>query len=113
MQSLRLLVVVLVAAATGCDGHTSVRGRVLDPAGKPVAGAVVTMTQYPDRPGERHTTSTTTEEDGRFDVGMTHAPTKNMPFRLEVTKDGFVPHAERLTGTESYEKDIVLQPVKK
>jgi len=113
MRSVRLLAAALVTAVAGCDGHTSVVGRVVDSAGKPIAGAVVTLTRHPDRPTEGPTHTATTDEDGRFDVGMTHAPTKSMPFRLEVTKDGFVPHAEQLTGSASYEKDIVLQPIKK
>jgi Carboxypeptidase regulatory-like domain len=113
MRSVHLLPVVLVASATGCDGHTSVRGRVVDPAGKPLARAVVKMTEDPDNPGRGHSTSMTTDEDGQFAVGVTHAPTKSMPFLFEVTKDGFVGHSERLTGTASYEKEIVLQRAKK
>jgi hypothetical protein len=43
-----------------------------------------------------------TNGDGEFEVGITHELTKTMPFRLEVSKEGFVGHEERLTGTAGY-----------
>jgi hypothetical protein len=36
-----------------------------------------------------------------------------IPFLLEVSKEGFVGHQERLTSMASYQKEIVLQPEKK
>jgi hypothetical protein len=43
---------------------------------------------------------------------MVHSPTKKIPFLLEVNKEGFIEHSERFTGMTSYEKEIVLQPLK-
>jgi hypothetical protein len=102
----------LAIAALGCDGHTSVKGRVLTSDGKPIPGAAVKFTPEPDKPGHDRSCDTATDDEGRFSVGITHAPTRSMPFLLEVSKEGFVRHEERLTGTASHEKDIVLQPVK-
>jgi Carboxypeptidase regulatory-like domain len=113
MRCALLLASVLAVVAVGCDGHTSVQGRVLDPEGKPIPQASVKFTQQPDNPGQGRSRDTTTNEEGRFETGITHAPTKTMPFLLEVGKEGFVRHEERLTGTASYEKEIVLQPMKK
>src|SRR5262249_48125581 len=107
------LALILTAAAAGCDGHTAVTGRVVDPDGKPVPGATVKLTQQPDNPGNNPTSTATTDGEGRFSVGITQAPTKTMPFLFEVIKEGFVGHEERLTGTAGYQKEIVLQPVKK
>ncbi len=109
----RVLASFLAMVAIGCDGHTRVNGRVLNPDGKPIPEATVKFTPEPDKPGQGRSHDTTTDGMGRFSVGITHAPTNTMPFLLEVSKDGFVRHEERLTGTASYEKEIVLQPAKK
>jgi hypothetical protein len=113
MRCALLLASLLTVMAVGCDGYTSVTGRVVDPEGKPIANATVKFMQQPDKLREDHSRETTTDKDGHFGVSMSHAPTKTMPFLLEVSKEGFVQHEERLTGTASYEKEIVLQPVKK
>jgi hypothetical protein len=113
MRFVIVLVAFLAIVAIGCDGHTSVKGRVLNPDKRPIPKANVQFTQEPDKPGQGRSDDTTTDEEGRFSVGITHAPTKTMPFLLEVSKEGFVRHEERLTGTASYEKEIVLQPTKK
>jgi hypothetical protein len=110
-----LLVVAALSAliSVGCDGHTSVQGRVVDADGKPIPKAIVTFTQQPDEPERSRTYDTTTDDEGHFGVGIIHAPTNTMPFLLEVRKEGYIPHEERLTGTASYQKEIILQPVKK
>jgi hypothetical protein len=113
MRRVLLLASLSAVVAFGCDGHTSVNGRVVDPEGKPIPKAIVKFTQEPDNPGQGRSCDTTTDEEGHFGVGITHAPTKTMPFLLEVSKEGFLRHEERLTGTATYEKEIVLQPVKK
>jgi hypothetical protein len=113
MRFILVLASFLAIVAIGCDGHTSVKGRVLNPDGKPIPEATVKFAQEPDKPGQGRSDDTTTDEEGRFSVGITHAPTKTMPFLLVVSKEGFVRHEERLTGTASYEKEIVLQPAKK
>jgi uncharacterized GH25 family protein len=107
------LLFILVMTAVGCDGYTSVKGRVVDPSGKPVPEATVKLTEELDNPQVNRSDTATTDEEGRFSVGMTHAPTKKMPFLFEVTKGGFRRHTEKLTGTASYEKEVVLKPEKK
>ncbi len=113
MRFIPALMPFLAILAVGCDGHTSVEGRVLTPDGKPIPEAAVKFTQHPDKAGQGRSDDTNTDEEGRFSVSITHVPTKTMPFLLEVSKKGFTRHEERLTGTASYEKEIVLQPAKK
>jgi hypothetical protein len=113
MRFVLVLATFLAIVAIGCDGHTSVKGRVLNPEGKPLPKATVKFTQDPDKPGSGRSVDTTTDEEGRFYVGITHAPTKKMPFLLEVSKEGFVRYEERLTGTANHQKEIILQPAKK
>jgi hypothetical protein len=104
---------LLALAAVGCDGHTAVKGRVVDPDGKPIQGAEVKLTARPDDPARSRSDSSKTDATGSFALGVTHEPTNKMPFAFEVTKDGYAPHSERLTGSAGYEKEIVLQSVKK
>ncbi len=113
MRIILVLASFLAIVAVGCDGHTSVKGRVLNPDGKPIQGVSMKFTQQPDEPGQGRSYDTTTDEEGRFSVGITHSPTKTMPFLLEVRKEGFIRHEERLTGTASHDKEIVLLPAKK
>jgi len=43
-----ILAAFLTPVAAGCDGYTSVRGRVLTADGKPIPNASVKLTQQPD-----------------------------------------------------------------
>jgi hypothetical protein len=110
MRSFLGLGVLVVLGVAGCDGHTSVSGRITDPKGKPLPEAAVKLIQQTGHP---RSSTTTSDEEGRFSVGVTHAPTKSMPFVLEVTKEGFEKHAERLLGTAHHEREITLQPASK
>jgi hypothetical protein len=112
MRCVVLITALLAVIGVGCDGHTKVHGRVVDPEGEPIPEATVKFTQQSDTPGRR-TDGAITDENGYFDVAITHAPSKTMPFLLEVSKEEFVRHEERLTGTATYEKEIILHPVKK
>jgi hypothetical protein len=110
MRCFLILGAFLVMGLAGCDGHTSVRGRIVEPKGKPIPGATVKLIQQTDHAG---LSTAKTDEDGEFSVGVTHAPRKDMPFLLEVRKEGYEKHTEKLTGTASYQKEITLQPVSK
>jgi hypothetical protein len=103
-----------VVFTAGCDGYTRVKGHVLDPSGKPIVGAVVNLIrQNGDTARTKLNTCTSkTDEQGKFDVGTTHAPSKTVPFTFEVSKEGFVTHSEKVVGTADYEKEITLQPEK-
>lgn len=113
MRCFLIPALLLVATAVGCDGFTSVRGRVTDPTGKPILEADVKLTYKPDDPRYRRTSHTKTEKEGRFAVGIVHSPSKKHPIRLEVSKEGFAEHAENLASMASYQKEIVLQPLQK
>jgi hypothetical protein len=110
MRSFLGLGVLVALGMAGCDGYTSVSGRVLDPKGKPIPEASVKLIQQTDHP---RSSTAATDEEGRFSVGVTHAPTKKMPFLFEVNKEGFVKHAERMLGTAHHEREITLQPASK
>jgi hypothetical protein len=105
-----LLPLILFGCIPYGDGHTSVHGKVVDKDGKPVRGAEVTLTLKSGGTPQSH--SMTTEEDGGYGVGITHYPSTKMHFTLAVSKEGFAMHEEELTGTASYEKDIVLRKEK-
>lgn len=103
------LVTFLFIAVIGCDGVTSVRGRVLDPKGKPVAGAAVALIKLPR--GGRSSTATT-DAEGKFSVSMVHAPQK-VRLSLEVTRQEFQSYAEEIEGLNNYERQITLKPAEK
>ncbi len=108
MRCLLILGAFLITGLVGCDGHTSVRGRVVDAEGKAIPEASVKLIQQTDHAG---LSTAKTDKDGEFSVGVTHAPRKDMPFLFEVSKEGYEKHAEKLTGTASYQKEITLQRV--
>jgi hypothetical protein len=110
MRCFLILGAFLVTGLVGCDGHTSVRGRVVDSEGKAIPEAKVKLVQQTDHAG---VSTARTDEDGEFDVGVTHAPRKDMPFLFEISKEGYEKHTEKLTGTASYQKEITLQRVRK
>jgi hypothetical protein len=108
MRSIVLSLLALLAA--GCDGRTTVSGRVLDPNNEPISQAVVKFVQQPDDPEHGRVDEKITDHDGVFYVAITHAP-KSMPFLLEVSKEGFVKHEEKLIGSAVLYREIVLKPV--
>jgi hypothetical protein len=112
MRYFLILALLLVVTAVGCDGYTSVRGRVTDPTGEPILEADVKLIYKPDDPRYRRTSNTKTEKEGRFAVGIVHSPSKKHPIRLEVSKEGFAEHTENLASMANYEKEIVLRPLK-
>jgi hypothetical protein len=116
MLWIMLSVTLLAVSAIGCipfgDGHTSVKGKVIDAEGKPVSGAKVTLTEL-ESSGVPESRTMTTGEKGEYSVGITHYPTNKKRFNFEVSKEGFVSHKQEVTGTANYEKDIVLQREKK
>ena len=113
MRCFLILALILVSTAVGCDGYTSVKGRVVDPTGKPILAADVKLIYKPDDPTYRRANTAKTDKEGQFAVGIVHSPSKKHPIRLEVDKEGFTEHAESLTSMASYQKEIVLQPAKK
>ena len=104
-----ILALPLAIVAFGCDGMTHIDGTVLTPDGEPIPGAAVNFTLAPDRPGDHPPADTaTSDEEGRFSVGRVHPPGDTV--LLEVSKEGFAPHAETLTESDPY-KEVILEPV--
>jgi hypothetical protein len=112
MRYFLMLALLLMATAGGCDGYTTVRGRVVDPTGEPILEAEVKLIYKPDDPRYTRTSTAKTEKEGRYAVGIVHSPSKSLPIRLEVNKKGLTKYAENLTSMASYEKEIVLRPSK-
>jgi len=93
-----LVLLFLVAIATGCDGHTSVKGRVVDEDGKPVAGAKVEFKEDGPDDALHGRLERKTDEQGQFSVALTHAPSKKITFTLSVSKEGFETFRETVTS---------------
>jgi carboxypeptidase family protein len=100
-----MLAALAVACLSGCDGATSVHGTVTSERSKPVKGARVSLTLRNGR-----SRSVTSDADGRFDVGLVHAPSGTVQSTLVVAAEGFSPTAIDLVGTASYECKLVLHP---
>jgi hypothetical protein len=100
--SLRIL---LLAATTlaGCDGFTSVAGRVTNPLGQRIEGARVTLDAgLPE--------SVETGKDGSFHIGMMDSP-YGAADKFSVVKEGYEPHVEQLrSNTEQKDLTVVLVP---
>lgn len=112
MRCYLILLLLLVATGVACDGHTTVSGRVIDPGGVPILGADIKPIYKPDDPRYRRASTTITEKDGRFAVGLVHSPSNKLPIRLEANKEGFTEYAENLPSMIGYEKEILLRPLK-
>jgi hypothetical protein len=100
----RLIVLLLLISAFGCDGYTALRGHVVDGAGKPVPGAKVTLMQGDFRVG----IEVQSKEDGSFDVAGTHAPSHDaLDFRVH--KDGFYDDVRRVPPESNDHMRIIME----
>ena len=102
----RLASLLVVALLAGCDGYRCVHGRVSDADGKPVAGASVRLVR------SSHVTDCSTDQNGRYRVGLVGSPTGKMAHKLTVSKKGFKNHSETIELTVSGEgttANIVLE----
>src|SRR5437660_9178870 len=93
----RVLWLSILIFIAGCDGHTQIKGVVQDSEGNPLSGASVRLAELPEGDAIRSQTEMMTSEDGRFSVGVTHAPTTKVRFKLSVSKSGFKSHSEFIT----------------
>ena len=98
----------LLLLAAGCDGHTSLRGDVVDPDDKPMRWAKLRLAELkePSRGSD-----VTTDDYGRYSVSLTHAPF-DIWLVVAVNKDGFRPYRKefKVSQRESIPKKIVLEP---
>ena len=106
----RIAVLLVAMLLAGCDGYLSVQGRALDPAGKPIAGASVSLMTY----GHSRCilkNDCTTDATGRYEVGLVGEPIAKVAHTLIVSKDGFKTHCEslQLQAGKPPVKDITLE----
>lgn len=105
MRGLPLVSALVVAMAlVGCNNdysiYADVSGTVVDAAGKPVAGAVVTRSNAPKlREGETPLTATT-DADGHFRLTIHAVGSKPAP------QDTWILQAKTTTATGTLEKPI-------
>ena len=95
--------------ASGCDGHTRIRGHVTTIEGKPIAGATILLqAEGPEDefalPKERDTAMT--DEHGRYSLDITHAP-RRFQFDFVVSKEGYSQHREQITSN-TWEEDYTV-----
>ena len=103
-----VLTLVLALFTAGCDGFTHLQGRVTDMNSKPIQGAEVEMKTIS---GGRDDKSTT-QVDGAFSVGFTHAPF-NVDLMLTVSKEGYKTVERRFTSRDAkqFPSTIVMEAI--
>jgi len=108
MKRTSVICLGLLVLVAGCDGHTRLSGEVVGPDDKPIAGVKVRLSELnePTRGWE-----STTDESGRYTVGLTHAPL-DIPLVVTATKDGYKPYRKefKVSQREGFPKKIVLEP---
>jgi hypothetical protein len=98
----------LIILVAGCDGHTSVNGVVVGPDDIPIAGVKVRLTEPGNPTGGW---DSTTDEDGHYSVGLTHAPF-DIPLVVMATRDGYKPYRKefKVSERDRFPKKIMLEP---
>ena len=99
-----LIFLIFLFVVLGCDGFTSVSGKILDENGKPIKDAKVIL-----EVGDLKADSIT-KEDGYYDVATTHAPVKVSP-KITVIKEGYQTYEQTFESPEELGKkrDIILK----
>jgi len=97
--------VIAVVALVACDAHTSRRGRVVDEGGLPIPGALVVL----EVGTEEIKGKDTSDADGAFAVGRTHAPFFPGPVRLSVSAPEYVPEEIELQPNTNEEMTVRLR----
>ncbi len=88
----------------GCDGYTSVGGRVLDKSGAPIANASVRLKLGDTVVGE----AASSNEKGDFYVAGVHAPSRGK-LAIIVEANGFEPKSQTVSpNTKREGLDVVL-----
>ena len=91
-----LLILILIA----CDGGTLLKGVVKDSSGVPIEGAKVTLVEV----SANRSRTMETGSDGRYTVGMTHAPSA-VTLKLIVEKEGYT-RFEKQFSSHDHLKDV-------
>jgi hypothetical protein len=97
---------VIWAALTGCGSVTEAVGRVVDPAGRPVHGALV-LFRYADRPSRDTPYAERTGSAGRFHAILYggYFPSQAV---LSICAPGFAPDERRVPGGATT-RDVAVQ----
>lgn len=82
--SLVVLSLYALVGLSGCDGHTTVSGTIVDSSGKPINAAEVSLMLDDEVIGDPDTTN----EAGGFFVGGVHSP-GHSPLSLVIDADGY------------------------
>ncbi|WP_339749572.1 carboxypeptidase-like regulatory domain-containing protein [uncultured Rubinisphaera sp.] len=96
MFVMKAMFFAIVFAMIGCDGHTSISGVVVDENGKPLGGVQVTLkTVNLDSKIENELIDEEmTEDNGEFQVAITHQPTNKLKFSLIAEKENYNSYSE-------------------
>lgn len=93
----------------GCEGITELGGRITDPQNSPIQGAEVVLeevgTVYPV------VSKGTSNENGEYNVMLTHAPSDNLDLELKISKAGYKTHKQNIkSGTSDDSFNLILEP---
>lgn len=94
----------------GCDGRTSLSGRITDSHNTPIKDAKIDL--WTGTKGESLSSSSSelSDEKGNYIIKVTHAPGKDV-VNFKVSKDGYKSHTEKIKGGTSNESlNITLEP---
>ncbi len=114
MKSIRtvsqLIVSILSLFLLGCDGFTSAHGRVLDSAGKPVSGAIITLgiKEIDGEPVSGIVSQSRSSDDGKYSVMISHGGLETK-VEFQVAQTDYHKHIESITtGSSLDDHDVTL-----
>ena len=92
-----MCVVYTLVGFFGCDGRTSLSGRITDSHNTPIKDTKIEL--WTGTKGESLSSSSSelSDEKGDYLIQVTHAPGKDV-VNLKVSKDGYKSHNEKIKG---------------
>ena len=93
----------------GCEGITKLEGKITDPQNVPLQNADVKLelvgAVYPVL------SESTSDEQGKYEVMLTHAPSDDLNLKLKVSKAGYQTHTQSIkSGTSNRKLNLILKP---